>query len=51
MTPEQFVIWLKGFVTASNNYNLTPKAWDEVKETLDKVEVKEQIKINIWKNK
>lgn len=37
MTPEQFVIWLKGFVVASNNYNLTPKAWDELKEQLNKV--------------
>jgi hypothetical protein len=34
MTPYEFVIWMKGFVAASNHWNLTPKAWDEVKETL-----------------
>ena len=34
MTPIEFVMWMKGFVAASNHWNLTPKAWDEVKETL-----------------
>jgi len=37
MTSKEFVIWLKGFVAGSNNYNLTPKGWDEVKEKLDSV--------------
>ena len=37
MTSNEFVIWLKGFVAGSNNYALTPKGWDEVKEQLEKV--------------
>lgn len=37
MTSKEFVIWLKGFVAGSNNYNLTPKGWDEVREKLDSV--------------
>ena len=39
MTPEQFVIWLKGFVEASNNYNLTPAAWQALKDELEKVKI------------
>jgi hypothetical protein len=38
MTSDEFVIWMKGIVTASNNYNISPATWDEVKETLEKVE-------------
>jgi hypothetical protein len=37
MTPEEFVIWLQGFVAASHHYNLTPAGWDELKEQLKKV--------------
>ena len=37
MTPNEFVIWLKGFAQAANNFTLTPKQWDDVKEKLDKV--------------
>lgn len=37
MTSNEFVIWLKGFVAASNNWNLTPAAWQELKDKLDKV--------------
>lgn len=37
MTPQEFVIWLDGFVTASHNWNLTPKAWDELKDKLKTV--------------
>jgi hypothetical protein len=39
MTPEQFVIWLKGFAEAANSYNITPKQWEELCEELSKVEV------------
>jgi hypothetical protein len=38
MTPEEFVIWLKGFVVASSHYNLTPAAWDKLREELSKVQ-------------
>ena len=34
MTPEQFVTWLRGFAQAANNFTLTPKQWDDVKEKL-----------------
>jgi hypothetical protein len=37
MKSADFVIWLKGFVSASNNYNLTPAGWDTLKEELSKV--------------
>ena len=37
MTSKEFIIWLKGFVAGSNNFNLTPAGWDEVKEQLDKI--------------
>ena len=42
MTPRDFVIWFKGFVEASNTYNITPKQWDAICEELDKVEVDKQ---------
>ena len=37
MTPNDFVIWLRGFVQASSNFTLTPKQFDDLKEQLDKV--------------
>jgi hypothetical protein len=37
MSSKEFVIWLKGFIAASNNYNVTPKQFDELKDTLSKV--------------
>lgn len=37
MTSHEFVIWLRGFVAGSNNYTLTPKGWDEVKEKLNDI--------------
>jgi len=37
ITPEDFVIWLRGFVAASHHYNLTPAAWDELKAQLARV--------------
>jgi hypothetical protein len=37
MTPNEFVIWLKGFTQAANNFTCTPKQWDDIKEQLDKV--------------
>jgi hypothetical protein len=38
MTSKEFIFWLKGFVAASNNYNLTPAAWQELKDNLSKVD-------------
>lgn len=40
MTSNDFTIWLKGFVTACNEYSPTPKQWDIIKEELEKVEDK-----------
>ena len=37
MTSKEFVIWMKGIVAASNNYNISPSTWDEIKEQLEKV--------------
>jgi len=37
MTPNEFIIWLKGFTQAANSFTLTPKQWDDIKEQLDKV--------------
>lgn len=41
MTPEEFVMWLKGFAQAANEYNVTPKQWQDVKDKLDTVEIEE----------
>ena len=37
MTAQEFVTWFEGFVAGSNNYALTPKGWEEVKEKLSSV--------------
>ena len=37
MTPNDFVIWFKGFVSAANTFNITPKQWDLLKEKLAEV--------------
>jgi hypothetical protein len=37
MTSKEFVIWLKGFAAASNNYSITPKQWDDLKDKLGEV--------------
>jgi hypothetical protein len=37
MTSSEFVIWLKGFVEACNEFAPTPKQWDSIKEELEKV--------------
>ena len=34
MTSKEFVIWLKGFSKAANEYNITPKQWDAIIEQL-----------------
>lgn len=37
MTAVQFVTWLRGFAQAANNFTLTPKQWDDVREQLNRV--------------
>jgi len=46
MTPREFVIWLKGFVQAANNFSATPKQWDDIKDQLNKVELNENSSIS-----
>lgn len=46
MTSKEFVIWFKGFVAGSNNFNLTPRGWDEVREKLDSVTDTNQISLH-----
>ena len=38
MISRDFVIWLKGFTEACNDYTATPKQWDRIKEVLENVE-------------
>jgi len=38
MTSKDFVVWMKGFAVAANDFTLTPKQWDDLKEQLGKVE-------------
>ena len=37
MTSNEFVIWFKGFASAANTFNITPKQWDCICEQLEKV--------------
>lgn len=37
MMSKEFVIWMKGFMEACNDFTATPKQWDRIKEELDKV--------------
>ena len=37
MTSREFIIWLKGFIAGSNNYNLTPAGWETLKYNLEQV--------------
>lgn len=39
MSPTQFCTWLKGFIAASNHYNLTPEGWQQLKDTLNTVKL------------
>ena len=38
MTSRDFVIWLRGFTEACNDFTATPKQWDRIKEVLEDVE-------------
>ena len=37
MTSREFIIWLRGFIAGSNNYNLTPTGWEALKSNLEQV--------------
>jgi hypothetical protein len=38
MTSQEFIIWLKGFVSAAHDYTPTPKQWETLKEQLAEVD-------------
>jgi hypothetical protein len=38
MKSFEFIIWLKGFMEACNDYTATPKQWDRIKEVLNEVQ-------------
>jgi hypothetical protein len=38
MTSQHFIIWLKGFTEACNDFTATAKQWDRIKEVLNEVE-------------
>lgn len=42
LTPKEFCIWLSGFVNASHHWNLTPEAWENVKDVLRKINYEEE---------
>lgn len=43
MEPIEFVLWLKGFSESANEYNITPKQWETMKEKLDNVIIESEI--------
>jgi hypothetical protein len=45
MNSKEFVIWVKGFVAGSNNFNLTPAGWQELKDRLAEVKDDEPNKL------
>jgi hypothetical protein len=42
MTPKEFTIWMKGFITACPKFHPTPEQWDLLKEQLARVDVEEK---------
>ena len=56
MTSSEFIIWLKGFTEACNDFTPTPKQWDRIKEVLNKVQDYNDnpgidVEIDDWSNK
>jgi hypothetical protein len=45
MTANDFIIWLKGFAEACNDFTPTPAQWDRIKEELEKVPVSEGVSL------
>lgn len=46
MNIEEFFFWLKGFSEAANPYNITPKQWETILDTLNNVKVKKDDNVN-----
>lgn len=47
MTSSEFVIWLKGFTEACNDFTATPEQWDRIKEVLDEVSDNKSVSIGV----
>lgn len=47
MTSSEFVIWLKGFTEACNDFTATPEQWDRIKEVLDEVSDNKGVSIGV----
>lgn len=43
MEPVEFILWLKGFAESANEYNITPKQWEVMKQKLDDVILEAEI--------
>lgn len=43
MTSKEFVLWLKGFTAGVHEYNISPKQWDTLKDTLEQVKDEQPI--------
>ena len=37
MTSKEFVLWLQGFTQGVHEYNISPKQWEALKDTLARV--------------
>lgn len=37
MTHKEFIVWLRGFVAACNQYAPTPAQWSEIRQQLSKI--------------
>ena len=42
MTPKEFIIWLQGFAKSCSEYNITPKQWDDIRDKLKEVDLKDE---------
>jgi len=47
MTPQEFIVWLKGFTAAAHSYNVTPAQWEAIKEKLAQVHA-DTPTLNYW---
>jgi hypothetical protein len=47
MNSNEFIMWLKGFVEACNDFAPTPKQWDSIKEKLQEVSDNKSVPIGI----
>lgn len=47
MTPQEFVIWMKGVTETANPYNITPKQWEIIKERLQEVQYPKSVPVGV----